>query len=298
MMEVKTFSFSKIDQYSRCPLAYKLINIDNKQYATNYSMLSGTLAHKFMELSWKKDRDEVVEILHNKYKDYPIVNDIVAELDHYIPDVYKYIIEAELPISFELGPYDMRGVIDRLDKIDNTYRIVDYKYGFYEYNQHDLDNSLQLSLYAYNVMDLYKVDSCEIAYHNLKQNTFIQKTLKKSDINIQSILSFINVIRSSEFLDDFPAKVSANCMNCAVRLSCTPFKDWVSTTLPQIPEPDTELDALLDYYYDLQEKEKVYRYQKKSLQTILEEVYKSNIDLEKYNINITRYGNLELKKIK
>lgn len=297
-MMVKTFSFSKIDQYLRCPLAYKMINIDNMPYANNYSMLSGTIAHRFMELSWKKDRDEVLSTLYKEYKDYTGINEIIAELEKYIPEAYKYIIEAELPISFELGPYNMRGVIDRLDKMENKYRIVDYKYGYYEYNQHDLDNSIQLSLYAYHIMDIYKVDSCDIAYHNLKQNSFIEKTVSKSDMDIKKILLFINMISSSELLDDFPARVSANCMNCAVRLSCNPFKEWLSTMLPQVPDPDVELNDLMDYYYDIQEKEKAYRYQKKALQTMLEEVYKSNINMDKYDIDVTRYGNLELKKSK
>lgn len=292
------FSFSKIDQFIRCPYAYKLTNIEqHDKYLRNYSMVRGIIAHRFMELSWKNSPEKVKEKLYEEYKDYKLINEIENELKQYIPQIYEHTVEAELPMIFNLGPYKMRGIIDRLDKIDKEYMIVDYKYGFYEYTEDDLNNSIQLSIYAYNIMDMYNLDHCSIAYHNLKQKTFFSKELKKSDIDTSSILSFINAIRSSELLDDFPPRISSNCVNCVVRSGCKPFKDWLSESINEL-DPNVEIEDIADYYFNLQEKEKAYRYQKKTLDVLLEEIYKSNIDLEKYEINVSKYGNLELKKIK
>ena len=299
MMKETTFSFSKIDQFMRCPLAYKMINLEENDTSFNHSMNAGTIAHRFMELSLSYPRDEVVSILQREFKDFITVRDISSELSHYVPDVYIYCVATELPISFPLGPYDMRGIIDRLDlKEDGTYRIVDYKYGFYEYKKEDLDNSIQLSLYAYYIMDSKNVDRCEISYHNLKQDTIVTKEIGRGSIDIQSILSFINVIKGSELLNDFPPRLSGNCMNCTVRMKCGPFKTWITSSLPGMPESDLTVHNLLDYYYDIQEKEKAFRYQKKSLYPIMQEIMKSGNPIDNYSINLTKYGNIEIKKIK
>lgn len=296
--DVTSFSFSKIDQFMRCPLAYKMLNMEENEPIKNKSMNLGTIAHRFMELSWCYSKDEVISILQHEFKDYISIKDISAELYHYIPAIYENCVATELPISFQLSVYNMRGIIDRLDNINGMYRIVDYKYGMYEYTNKDLDNSIQLSLYAFYIMQQYNVDKCEISYHNLKQKTIIVKEIKKDDIDIQSILSFINAIKSSELFDEFPPKLSGNCMNCVVRTKCEPFKNWLVSSLPDIKDPDIDVDKILDYYYDVQEKEKIFKYQKKSLYPIIEEIMKSTNIIDKYSITFTKYGNIDIKKIK
>lgn len=298
-MKETTFSFSKIDQFMRCPLAYKMINLEENNASFNQYMSAGTLAHRFMELSWNYPRDDVISILQKEFKDFITVRDIVSELSHYIPDVYSDCIITEFPISFQLGPYNMRGIIDRLDKDeDGMYKVVDYKYGFYEYKKEDLDNSIQLSLYAYYIMNDKKTDRCEIAYHNLKQNTIVSKQITKQSIDTQSIISFINTIKTSELLEDFPARLSGNCMNCVVRMKCEPFKKWISSSIPDIPDPDISVEKLMDYYYDIQEREKILRYQKKALYPIMQEIMKGGNPSGEYSLNLTRYGNIDIKKIK
>lgn len=292
------FSFSKIDQYARCPLAYKMINIDNIEGTWNNSIMEGKLAHRYMELSWKENQEDVKKILYQEYKDFNLVNQIIEQLKIHVPNIYQYCIGTEVPISFEVGPYEMHGVIDRVDNIDGLYKIIDYKYGNYEYDQNNLENSLQLSLYAYYIMNKYNVDKCIISYHNLKQNSIINKEITKNSIKIEDVVSFINVIKSSELLDDFPAKLSGNCINCVVRMSCEPFKNWISSSLPDIPDPDLEPEKLVEYYYNIQEKERYYKYQKKSLYDIINEIMKnSEINNKDYMLNYTKYGNIELKKL-
>lgn len=300
MMKETTFSFSKIDQFMRCPLAYKMINLEENNPSFNQYMNAGTMAHRFMELSWNHPKDDVISILHKEFKDFTTVRDISLELTHYVPDIYSHCVAAELPISFQLGPYYMRGIIDRLDMNENgIYRIVDYKYGFYEYKKEDLDNSIQLSLYAYHIMNDKNSDKCEISYHNLKQNTIVTKEINKQSIDIQSIISFIVTIRNSELLNDFPARLSGNCMNCVVRMKCDPFKEWISSSIPNVPDPDISVEKLLEYYYDIQEREKSLRYQKKALYPIMQEIMKSSSNpMDNYSLNLTKYGNIEIKKMK
>ena len=291
------FSFTKIDQYNRCPLAYKMLNIDNVTGIWNQSMLSGKLAHRYMELSWKENQEDVKKILYQEYKDFNLVNQIIEQLQIHIPNIYQYCIGTEIPLSFELGPYELHGVIDRLDNVDGVYKIVDYKYGNYEYDQNNLENSLQLLLYSYYIMNKYNVNECIISYHNLKQNSIINKNITKNSIKIEDVISFINVIKSSELLDDFPAKLSGNCINCVIRMSCKPFKDWIYSSLPDIDNPNIEdSQEILRYYYDIQEKERYYKYQKKSLYDIVSEIMKSS-NIKDYQLNYTRYGNIELKKL-
>lgn len=299
MMKEITFSFSKIDQFMRCPLAYKMINLEqNDDPSFNQYMIAGTIAHRFMELSRTCPKDETISILQREFRDFITVRDISSELAHYIPDVYSHCVATELPISFQLGPYYMRGIIDRLDmNEDAIYRIVDYKYGFYEYKKEDLDNSIQLSLYAYCIMNDKNTDKCEISYHNLKQNTIVTKEISRESINIQSIISFINTIKGSELLNDFPARLSGNCMNCVVRMRCEPFRRWISSSIPNVPEPDISVEKLLDYYYDIQEREKILRYQRKALYPIMQEMMKSS-QIDNYSIGITKYGNIEVRKMK
>jgi len=299
MKEVKIFSFSKIDQYRRCPLAYKLINIEDISKLDNPAMKKGRIAHRYMELFRNMEKEVVVEKLIEEFKDPDIVNSIVSELSSYGHNIYEHCIATEKTIDFSIGVYDLRGIIDRLDKNGETYKIVDYKYGNYEYLQNDLINSLQLKLYAYYIMEEYTQNQCEIEYHNLKQNTKFTATIKKDDIDINLIKSYIDSIKAAELMDDFPPKISGNCANCIVRLSCEPFKTWLYSISPEKINPDISIEGIIEYYYGVQEKEKIYKYQRKNLEPILSEIGKLRgipCKIDDYVLDYNRYGNIEIRR--
>lgn len=300
--EMKSYSFSKIDQYMRCPLAYKKINLDHETLTDKGSMIQGKIAHKILELGSKVKNPYLISNLILKDKDSDLhdpllINEIMEGIKHLLSDeFYEGIQSAELFITFQIWPYEIRGIIDRLDKSDH-YKIVDYKYGNYEYTKDNIDQSLQLSLYAYYIMMRYSVSEVEVEYVNIKQGTRVSRIIHSGDFDPEKIKSLISAIEFSELLDLFPPHLSGGCINCGVRMSCSPFRQWIQNSLPESPEPDISLEGLLLHYYEVQEKERLLKKQRMKLQPILTEIMKSQgSQISGFSIEYGKYGNMELKK--
>lgn len=295
---MKNYSYSKIDQYYRCPLAYKLLNIDKVEKIYNPSLISGRLAHKFMEIGFLNRDVKNIKNLIMKDKDIDLHNiNMIDKISHELENLinnktYKYCIEVEYPISMTIGPYNIRGIIDRIDKDDNHYTIIDYKYGYYEYTQNNLEESLQLKLYAYYIMNEYNQDRVEIKYHNLKQNTIVSIIIHKEDINVNMIENMISDIEFSELLDTFPPRVSSTCIYCSVRKYCKPFKNWLELDKE---ESNLSVDDFINYYYDIQEKEKFYKKQRFKFQNILNEIIEG-YEIKDFDIIYNKYGGIEINK--
>ena len=300
---MKTYSFSKISQYGRCPLSYKKLNLLKESQVDKGSMIQGKIAHKILELGFKvknlplimsmvlKDKDED---LHN----FDLVKEISSDLEPLISSTtfYENCIGVEIPIILTLGPYELRGYIDRLDKSE-IYKIIDYKFGNYEYQKDQLDKSLQLLLYAYYVMTKYNVKEVEIEYFNLKQDSRISRVVHWEEFNPDEIISLISSIESAEMLDSFPPILSGNCMYCSVRLSCDPFLTWIKANTLEDPSPDISLEEMIEHFYNIQEKERAFKKQRLKLQEIITEIMKNEGQkISGYSLSLNRYGYVEIKK--
>jgi CRISPR/Cas system-associated exonuclease Cas4 (RecB family) len=223
------FSFSSISLFQRCPYAFRLKYIDSAEEKYYAPFIHGKIAHYYMEMRARHDRITTEKLTIEKYPyDYTLA--ICKEAEGNITEnTFAHTLETEMKIDFVIGEHQITGIIDRLDLQDDLYTIVDYKYGKYIYTQKDLQNSLQLQIYAYGIMLLKNVNRVYIMYHNLKQRHIVGMIIGKEDIDTAILQGYLTGMTNKVNARDLPAIPGVRCISCQYSHICAYFKKYIQS---------------------------------------------------------------------
>ena len=186
------WSFSRLDTYARCPLAYKARYLDPQIYGAQHvkplpdpgsPAVLGTLCHRTLELAGHQLKQArhmgrlfrqqrlILDCLHQAFQEAPekgdtipngqVLADAQAILIEYLKtgDFYAdQIIGLEWPFDFVIedpfGDIRIIGFIDRLEMTpEGVVRLKDYKTNRMLYTKDELRQSLQASIYELAVRD-------------------------------------------------------------------------------------------------------------------------------------------------
>jgi len=226
---IKTiYSFSKILTYLNCPFRYKHIYMDGNKEKISEAMEYGIKIHKLCEQLCQLDNPEaVVNLMQSQGWDDKEIERGIKYAEYFID---KNIVEinGKKAIEFEYIYKVKRGVaiechIDNIHYTkDGTLRILDIKSGGI-YTKEQLENNLQLNLYAYIVSQLFPAVEIEIGIWNWQKgyNQFI----KWQDNNIlKRILNIIERIKQSEKEKKFDRVANEYCKYCEFFDKCRPIE--------------------------------------------------------------------------
>jgi len=106
------------------------------------------------------------------------------------------VYDKEMGFNFVLGNYLVIGYIDRVDLLNNTVEIIDYKTGKREVAQKDIHNNLQLGIYALAASLAFPGKQIKASLHYLrsgriKSHEYTQEDLEKIK---QMVIDKINLI--------------------------------------------------------------------------------------------------------
>src|SRR3989344_2800944 len=163
-------SYSTLDTYQNCPLKYKFREIDKikeavfgtlihsvMKYIHTPSLLSPTIeqALDYFSKGWNS------EVYENEMEERAAFTQGVAIIQNYLahtkPADYT-IVDLESRFAIEIGNkkdglHTVSGVIDRIDKTQDGYEIIDYKTTRKMPSQDKVDNDIQLSIYLKAFLD-------------------------------------------------------------------------------------------------------------------------------------------------
>jgi len=110
----------------------------------------------------------------------------------------------EKPFTIKIGDITIKGRIDRIDKINNAYKIVDYKTGNPKKDgKLNWDDKKQLILYAIAAEKCFDppLHVTELEYHYLENNSTVsfEPKDKLKERLIEEIKSSVEAIKSSDF---------------------------------------------------------------------------------------------------
>jgi DNA helicase II / ATP-dependent DNA helicase PcrA len=142
--EKLNLSASSIETYQQCPLKYRLSNIDKIPQASSKPQLTfGNIIHRVLEQFHQPNseqiKDRLLKLLNSNWEslgfDYETQEaDFKRQglelLTKYFDHLTKYpvdVIEREFQFSFEIEDITINGKIDRIDKGDVGYSVIDYK---------------------------------------------------------------------------------------------------------------------------------------------------------------------------
>ncbi|MDA8296502.1 MAG: PD-(D/E)XK nuclease family protein [Actinomycetota bacterium] len=151
-----TLTPSKLSRFISCPLAFRLAYIDRLPEPASPHQVRGTLVHRALQLLFgtgrpaERTRDQAVAALDRAWSELSGTTE-VAELGLDEPGEAAFVREAQVlleryfgledptevrPVGLELdlrasvGGVELRGIIDRLDRLeDGEFVVVDYKTG-------------------------------------------------------------------------------------------------------------------------------------------------------------------------
>ncbi|MBI3405173.1 MAG: ATP-dependent helicase, partial [Acidobacteria bacterium] len=154
------------------------------------------------EEEYKKAGLEQLRMFYDSYTQAP--SDVVAQEKKF-----------ELPMENNIV---VEGRIDQINRLNKTeVEIVDYKTGTPK-DEKASKRSLQLSIYALAVKDVFEWDPAKLVFHNFSNNERAEsartkKDLEKAQTKVQEVAGDIRAA-------NFPAKAGFICNYCDFRLIC------------------------------------------------------------------------------
>jgi len=237
-------SYSALDDYTSCALKYKFRYVDKIKEPKSKEAVFGTLIHSALHFAHSPalvpptleetldffTRGWNADIWENEDEERAAFTQGVQMLQKYYADndiAAATIVALESRFQFDIGPEDNRhtisGIIDRIDKTETGYEIIDYKTSKKLPSQAEADKNLQLTIYARAFLERYpkerdRLDTVTVSLYFLKHGEKISSTRTLEDLARmeEEILAAVADIEAEKFAPH----VSPLCDWCGFQRLC------------------------------------------------------------------------------
>ena len=287
-------SYSAIETYKQCPQKYKFQEIDRIKAPKSREALFGTAIHSALKFMFQKSPlfptlDEVVSYYRENWpsrdafqadsKNDPLKMPWTeADEKAYFEEGVKMIrrfYEKNAPWNFSIVDLESRfdiliedektgkthilaGIIDRIDKNQDEYEIIDYKTAKRMPSQADVDKNLQLSLYSLGIQKRWphiNPEDIKLTLYFVKHGEKLSTTAtrEKTEATKKEILETIRGIETRlDEKKEFEPMPSPLCNWCAFKPICPAWKHLYRNTNKEsgIANQD-EADVVLKEFFAL-----------------------------------------------
>ena len=281
-------SFSALESFKTCPLRYKFSQIDKiRSLKKSPEAVFGSLIHSTLQfihsgsfiLPTQKDalnqfsQNWNPDVFENEFQERSAFAQGIKIIQNY----YKYndpqkinIVDLESRFSVDLKHQGevhlISGIIDRIDKTDDGYEIIDYKTANKLPSQAHIEDNLQLLIYLLAFIKRYpdlakNPEKIKLSLYFLKHNTKLSttKNLAQLEQEKEKIFKLFDEIKKSAF----QATTSPLCDWCDYQEICPMWKHKFKT---KFEATDKEKEALISQYLELQDQAKEIRQEIGALQ--------------------------------
>lgn len=258
-------SYSGIDTYRTCGLKYKFREIDKLPEPKSKEAVFGTLIHSTMKFvhdpallspsleqaldhfskNWNSEiwSDEIEE----RTAFAQGVEMIQRYYQHNRPDAARIItLESRFGIEID-GEHDTKhvlsGIIDRIDKTDDGYEIIDYKTARKMPSQDKVDTDLQLTIYTKAFLDRYpaerkNLDKITVSLYYLKHGVKLSSKRTMADLAAldATVLAVVQDIEAKKF----EPILSPLCDWCGFQKTCPLWKHKFKTEEKKLEKNEGE----------------------------------------------------------
>lgn len=276
-------SYSALKTYQQCPLKFKFQEIDRIRVPKGLEAVFGALIHRCLKAMFERTplyptSDEIINLFRNFWEQKEKLEIDPEEEKAYYEnglEILKNFYKSNQPWNFNVldlesrfevlipGPasgenHILTGVIDRIDKTQNYYEIIDYKTSRRMPSQDDLDKDLQMSIYHIGLAKRWphiQPEKIKLSLYFLKHGEKI--TTSRSQESLEKTKSFIiNVIAEikerTKNNNDFPAFPSPLCGWCGHKPRCPMWKHQYDKSKFQIS--NFKIEEIINEYLVLKEK--------------------------------------------
>ncbi|MCI0471034.1 MAG: PD-(D/E)XK nuclease family protein [Candidatus Aminicenantes bacterium] len=270
-------SYSALDTFLTCPLKYKYSEIDRIKTPKSKEQFFGSLLHNTLKIVHtpgivSPTLEQALDFYSKNWNAEVFADEIeeraaFAQGVGMIQDYYKKndpakvnIVDLESRFQIEIGPegekHIVSGIIDRIDKTEGGYEIIDYKTTRKLPSQEKVDNDLQLSIYLAGFLKRYpkeieSIEKINVSLYYLKHGVKLssQRTLEQIKQSEELILDLVDQIQKSKF----EPRISGLCDWCGYQNICPMWKHKFKEA--ETPE-ELNIKQITDEYIVLKEEVK------------------------------------------
>lgn len=236
-------SYSRLSRFEACPLSYRLHYLDKHTAEPGVPLSFGKALHAVLERLLQEvidteytgplSEERALQLYREAWaasglcglslfqQGLGILQDFVRQQGRVDA---RDILAVEKEFRLPVGPFAVLGFIDRVDWVDDeTVHVMDYKSNHQLFTREELDDSLQLSLYALAARRLWpwakKVRlSMWMLRHGVRQET------TRTEEQLDAALAYVETLgQQMESAESFPARLNPNCVYCDHRRQCPTY---------------------------------------------------------------------------
>ena len=241
-----SLSFSQLDKFEKCPLAYWFAFELKIPSPPNASLLIGSAIHEALEVFYQKVKAGHIPAEEDLLKTFESIFQRIQsesgslgahDLDlgkTKLSDFYRaqdgiFVppLALEKDFSFSVGEHSIKGKIDRVDQEENGVRIIDYKTGKSKSPSNPADvkfaeESLQFSIYALAAKECFDWNLNSLSFYYVYDNQVLTTTRSEDQLlaTKEKILEYASQIQSGSF----EAKPGFICQWCEFQKICPSSK--------------------------------------------------------------------------
>jgi putative RecB family exonuclease len=201
---------------------------------------------------------------------------------------YRNVLGVEQEFRIRIGSYSVLGYIDRVDKIDDeTIEIRDYKSNRVLFTREEVDESLQLSIYALAAKELWPwAKNIRLCFHMVRQN--LKLYTERTDEQLESVRAYIEAVATSmSTATKFPARLNPNCVFCEVKNGCPEYERALKAERKIIADDPADIEKVALEREDVFSMVKTLSARKDELEAILKTCLKGQPEIV---VNGVRYA--------
>jgi RecB family exonuclease len=226
-------SYSRLRAYQDCPWLFKLLYIDRKRASvTPQSALGGSL-HRALAAYYAQDGSTLEQLLdayeaHWLHMGFSSPQEQAQYHERGAKILNRYwemeeqrrskVLFVEKEFAFPLGPYRVRGIIDRVDeRPDGSIEVIDYKSQQEPQAEEELRRNRQLQIYGLACREALKLEPAFLSVIYLSAPQTVSVPCRKEDeAEIRELLSEIaGKTASGRYEPD-----TTHCPACPFRKTC------------------------------------------------------------------------------
>jgi len=237
-------SYSALETFKNCPLKYKYQNIDKIKEPKSKEAVFGTLIHSTMNFIHSPSLvppniEQALDFFSKNWNSEVFENELEERSAFslgvsMIQDYYRKnnprdfnIVDLESRFQIDIENHIVSGIIDRIDKTEDGYEIIDYKTTKKMPSQEKVDNDLQLSVYLNAFLKRYpkeaeNLNKITVSLYYLKHGVKLSSTRTKEQLDATNKL-FLEVIEEIE-KGEFPLNVNPLCDWCGFQRICPAWR--------------------------------------------------------------------------
>lgn len=226
-MYCKTLSASSLGTYQTCPFKYHMVYDLHQREPQNKFATFGDVFHGILENICKKlDKNILDTFIKEQYsrldmKQQDEMSKLIKQFfsNDYFQRNKNGIEHLEYPFDIEYADFNLRGRIDRIDKINDKKIAIDYKTCNKPYNLEELKNSMQVKVYSMAMAKLFGVEEVVVEFWHVKTEIIQCSTINKNDV-IDYEKEVLQLASEIKACNDPQPKFNQYCKWCFFKNEC------------------------------------------------------------------------------